>query len=119
MWFEPLPEQCPPADAISPNGKFYRLAETAVPKCADFWSHRRLWPTRKFNTPECLAMSVSLFADHSTIVALKMMKLHAHKSIVALNLNPDAGVVKKTFGPHHHSWWRKADFELFAHVVPV
>lgn len=117
MWFEPLPDQCPPVDASPPNGTFYRLAEDSLPKCSDFWSHRKLWPSKKFNTTECLAMSLSVYTDPAQLEALKLMKPHAKKAIVAVNLTSSAGLVKKTFGPHHHSWWRNADFDLLKHAV--
>lgn len=39
---------------------------------------------------------------------------HKHKNVYALTLIETDGVVKQTFKPSHHSWWRTAKFELEA-----
>lgn len=120
MWFEPLPDQCPPNDAFEPNGMYFRLADGEKPTCSDFWSHRKIWPTKSFHTTECIAMAVSVFSDAAPLSALKKMPLHASKSIVAVHLLPDSGRVKQTgANTHHHSWWRALDFEVIKSVQQV
>ena len=39
---------------------------------------------------------------------------HKHKNVYALTLVETDGVVKQTFKPSHHSWWRTTKFELEA-----
>ena len=60
-WAESLPDGCPPENAFAPqNDMFYRLVDTVPPEDKDFWSHRKLFPNRKFNISECLACSCSM-----------------------------------------------------------
>ena len=118
MWFEELPLQCPPADAKTPSGTFYRLAENSTATCKDFWSHRKLYPNRSFNTTECIARSVSIFNSKTSLEKLKKLSLHKDKTIVAINLNESAGVLKKTGQDESHfSWWRLSSFNPLEHVI--
>ena len=119
MWFEQLPEQCPPADAVKPNGVYYRLTETSVPICSDFWSNRKLWAHQKFNTCECIAMSVSVFQNVEPLKRVLKMPAHKNKTMVEVTLIPEAGLIMKTFGVSHFSWWRSADFPILNSVVAI
>jgi hypothetical protein len=118
IWFEELPEQCPEADARKPNGEvFYRLIENEVIKCQDFWSHRKIWPHKAFNTTECRARSVSIFETLPECEKLLLLSFHEDKMIAEVNLTKDAGLVKRTGKqPGHHSWWRSEAFDPVANA---
>lgn len=119
-WFEELPEQCPEADAKSPNGKiYYRLIENEKISCNDFWSHRKIWPHKAFNTSECRARSVSIFEDISQCAKLLLLPLHENKHVAEIKLTPDAGLLKRTGKAGHNSWWRSDSFDPVANAKLV
>jgi hypothetical protein len=112
-WLEELPPKCPPADAVEPNNDlFYRLVGSVPPRDNDFWSHRKLYPSKKFNTTECVARSCSLIATIEYCLELLKLPAQHNKRIVKLILPSRAGLVKQT-GLHiaHYSWWRTKDFD--------
>lgn len=113
MWFESLPEQCPEEGQRTPDGEvFYRLVRGSSIECNDFWSHRKLWPHKTFNTTECRACAVSIFHKKEQCERLLLLPLHEHKKIAAVTLTKDAGSVKQTGSQDgHHSWWRSKNFE--------
>jgi hypothetical protein len=114
MWFEELPDQCPPSDAKVPsNDRFYRLGGPASPSCDDFWSQHKQFPAKLFkSSDECKARAVSLFKDASSIERVRGMPLHKNKPIVEITLTSDSGVVQQTGGDmNHYSWWRLATFD--------
>ena len=50
MWFENLPENCPPNDAINPTDFLcFRLAAQNPPTEEDYLSQRETYPEKKFN----------------------------------------------------------------------
>lgn len=61
---------------------------------------------------ECIIKSISLFSDRKEIE--KRMKLPKfRKAVIAeVSLKPKDGVLKKTFGVAHYSWWRTNDFDV-------
>ena len=119
-WFEELPEQCPEADAKAPNGHtYYRLIETDKISCNDFWSHRKIWPHKAFNTTECRARSISIFGDISQCAKLLLLPLHTNKKLAGILLTSDAGLIKKTGPDGHNSWWRSRSFDPVAHAKLV
>ena len=90
-WFELLPEQCPPEDAQQCDGYYYRIANGNPVQSVDFFSQRRLQPDKVFKglgVDECITRAVSLFSDSKD------------------------GMIKKTFGTAHYSWWRTKDFDV-------
>lgn len=113
MWFEVLPENCPPNKSVNPNGEtYYRLAESPEIKCSDFWSHRKLWPKKLFKVPECRACSVSVFSEIDACTDLRKLKIHQGKPVVAIILNNDSGKVQQTGNNiFHYSWWRALNFD--------
>lgn len=118
MWFEPLPDECPPTSAIPPDGIFYRLAVSTPPSCTDFWSHRKLYPTAHYNTTECIAMAVSVYTNTDALAAIQKMKAHKTKVIVGVKLGPEAGKIKQTGAEKtHFSWWRAEVFPVLDHIV--
>ncbi len=109
---EQLPESCPPASASAPAGEvYYRLVSSFPPGLEDFRSTRSERPTAYLGNDECVALSVSM---HSTETSCKAMRKYPRlrtKVVVGLSLPPESGLLKKTFGPDHHSWWRYDGFD--------
>lgn len=114
-WFEKLPEQCPPIDAVPASGTFYRIAKGVPTESEDYFSQRRLQPDKVFigeGIDECIVRSVSLFSTLGD--AEKRLKLPKFRkdTVVSIELHPKDGVMKKTFGPAHYSWWRSTEFNF-------
>lgn len=112
-WFEELPKQCPPSDAQHCNGRYYRIAKGVPTESEDYFSQRKLQPDKVFvgeGIDECIVRSVSLFA--SVEEARKRLRLPKFRKniVVEVELTPKDGVIKKTFGPNHYSWWRTKHF---------
>lgn len=122
MWFEELPDQCPPSDARPPsNDRFYRLGGPTSPICDDFWSQRKQFPAKAFkHSEECKASAVSLFKDTASIERVLLMPLHKNKPIVEITLTSASGVVKQTgLDMNHYSWWRLAAFDPVTNAIIV
>lgn len=116
-WSEPLPNLCPPSDAASAGGHIvYRITESNPPTSKDFESHRAKYPNRTFQVNECQSRSISVFND--LYAAELITKLPAFKSkanhIIKLELKDDHGVILKTSGPNHYSWWKTTSFDLIS-----
>jgi hypothetical protein len=114
-WYEQLPPQCPPSDAIPCGGAFYRIAKGNPASDDDFFSQRKLHPNKIFTglgVDECIARSISLFSEVND--ATRRLKLPKFRSanVVEVVLLPKDGVMKKTFSDSHYSWWRSTDFEV-------
>jgi hypothetical protein len=120
-WAEDLPPNCPPADAIEPvNDPFYRLVGNVPPSDEDFWSQRKLYPLKKFNTTECMACSCSLSSTIDRCVELSKLPALQNKRIVELLLPPKSGLIKKTgVNADHFSWWRAKDFDPIPICIEV
>jgi hypothetical protein len=114
LWKEPLPKECPPKDSYEPDKElFFRLVSTLPPTNIDFCSHRFLDQNKKFNIPECIARSLSLFKDIDSIKRITKYPVHKNKIIIGLVLTKKDGVVKQTFSDSKHfSWWVKKTFNL-------
>ena len=114
-WFELLPEQCPPEDAQQCDGYYYRIANGNPAQSVDFFSQRRLQPDKVFKglgVDECITRAVSLFSDRKE--AEKRLKLPKFRNanIALVELKPKDGMIKKTFGTAHYSWWRTKDVDV-------
>lgn len=114
-WFESLPQHCPPEDAKECHGEYYRIANGDPATSPDFFSQRKLQPTKLFagqGIDECITRAVSLFKDkHDAQRRLKLPKFR-HSVIAIVTLYPKDGAIKKTFGDSHYSWWRSKDFDV-------
>ena len=112
-WFETLPDKCPPSDAVTTeNVKVYRAVLTSPATDEDFKSHRELFPTKFFSVSECQARSLSVHDNMAETEKLK--KLPRFKNnffIMELNLKAEDGLILKTNGPNHYSWWRSTEFD--------
>ena len=112
-WAEDLPKGCPPSDAFDAESRdYYRLVETVPPTERDFWSHRKLYPTKAFRTDECVARSVSLFATMDACGQAAKLPSLKKKHTVTIALPPGSGVLKQTGRSlDHFSWWRADGFD--------
>jgi hypothetical protein len=124
-FYEDLPDQCPPSDAISPTDgqEFYRLAFNDPPTREDFDSQtkkglsgaKRQYP----GVDPCLLCACSLW---ETVAQAKgARKRGSNSPIVCVVLDSTAGKIKKTFSRGHFSWWISGDFDPCAHshIVPL
>lgn len=120
-WDEDLPPGCPPADAVAPqNNLFYRLVNNFPPVDRDFWSHRKCYASKKFNTNECIARSCSVHSDLEACSQLVKLPTHKNKRIVQFPLSPQSGRIKKTGASlYHYSWWRASNFDPVSASVEV
>ena len=100
-WYEQLPPQCPPLDAVPCVGTYYRIAKGNPDKVFS-----------GLGVDECIARSISLFSEVND--ATRRLKLPKFRSanVVEITLQPKDGVIKKTFSDSHYSWWRSTDFEV-------
>lgn len=112
QWFENLPDKCPPNDAIEPNGVYFRLVNDLNNVEVDLVSQRYDAPTKKFNQDECICCAVSLFANVEDCDNITKLPRHKNKKIYRLQLSDNDGLIKQTFKPSHHSWWRSSKFVL-------
>ena len=105
-WAEDLPEECPPEHATNPNGEtYYRMVETVPPTITDFRSSRVMYPDKSFKVDECRARSCSLFSDLDACMQKLKLPTQKGKKIVMITLDPTSGVLAKTGGKNHFSWW--------------
>lgn len=111
-WAETLPENCPPPEAIRPYGeRFYRLIESVEPDEYDFFSHRKRYPDKVFNTNECKALSLSVFSTLKECKKILLLPNNKDKKIVEIELTEESGVILKTGkSSKHYSWWLAKDF---------
>jgi hypothetical protein len=117
MWFEKLPENCPPNDAINPINFFcFRLTTHSPPTEKDYFSQRKIYPEKKFHVNECRARSLSVFNEKSDCENIIKLPPHRGKHIIALRLFPECGVIKKTGrSTSHFSWWVLSGF--LSHLI--
>lgn len=114
-WFEELPKECPPVDSQECNGIFYRVACGNPATSADFFSQRKLAPTKPFagmGVDECVVRAVSVFAELDDAKSLLKLPKFRKAQIAMVNLLPDDGNIKKTFKKSHYSWWRSRLFDV-------
>ena len=115
QWTCLMPEGCPPSEVLVPQKHpFFRLAQNAKSYSEeDFMSYAELNPQRHWG--EMLPLAVGLSVLDNELKARKNLKLpifRQYKGIIALELNPQDGVVKQT-GVHrsHYTWWRTKSFQ--------
>ncbi|MGL5681715.1 MAG: hypothetical protein ACRDDZ_01505 [Marinifilaceae bacterium] len=119
MWFEDLDslnDMCPPADATpTDNIEVFRLINNEVPNDIDFYSHRRLFPKRKFPVAECQCRSISVFLSEEDALSMKKLPSLRSKNIIKIKLKTEDGSIKNTpanQNPRHYSWWRSSVFNV-------
>lgn len=112
-WYEQLPKQCPPIDAMPSQGTYYRIVSGVPTETRDYFSQRHLHPEKMFigeGIDECIVRSVSLFDNKEAAVRRLRLPKFRNQKVAVVHLNPKDGVMKKTFGPSHYSWWRSTEF---------
>jgi hypothetical protein len=115
-FLETLPPNCPPAQAWQPDKEtYYRLAGTFPPLRLDFLPHRKLYPNIKFDN-ECEAMAISIFDTISACNKMRTFPTLKNKEItIKITLPLESGVIDKTRGKHHFSWWISKKFSPIEH----
>ena len=119
---EPLPENCPPAEAteIRTARRFYRLVEDDAPTEGDFESWRARNPTKGLprGMTECAARGVSIYSDRSGAERQlnRVPKFRGHR-ICTVRLGAGAGPIKRTVWGSHHTWWPLAGFDILDHCL--
>lgn len=118
-WAEDLPVNCPPNDAIEPDGPYYRLADTYPPANEDFLSHFSLFPKRNYTGRECKAKSLSVFSTMEACEnARKATPVLRKKLTIRITLSPGCGVVKPESPPDDHFfWWKYLAFDPIPHCT--
>jgi len=115
-WNDELPKECPPKDAISPEGiNLYRLSDDEKLIDSEFRSQRTMNPTKFFpGISECIARSLSTWDNKES--CLKILKLPRFKGktkyLVEIPLEEKDGLIKQTFKKSHYSWWRSTSFSI-------
>ncbi len=101
------PPDCPPADAVVPNGTFYRLLRELPPAPEDFLTFseagKPVPPARA-----CEAVGLSLFADLADARHYLMKFPHLGQWIASATLADQHGRVKatpRTSARSHSTWW--------------
>ena len=112
-WYEELPLDCPPDEAYSPEGCYFRLG-SIPPDDSDFWSHRQRFSHKVFQVSECVARSLSVFDDKESVEKLKrLIPAMRSKPIFQVDLTEKDGLIQQTGNDvHHFSWWRSTEFDL-------
>ena len=113
-WVETLPSQCPPSDAVSPKGEYYRAVSLDCSE-NDFIPYARLYPNRQYKGDmACKARALSIYTNLDDCVdATKLPSLQklGQTSIAKITLTGKDGLVKKGCSKDsHHSWWRTRSF---------
>lgn len=113
MWFEDLPEECPPVEA-APNGEsesYYRLVSKMPVTEDDFIPLGREHPNRA----NCGTLSLSIMDRLDRAEQLLKLPRQRGKLIACLDLPEEAGVLLRTGRrAGHYSWWRRQDFNAVA-----
>lgn len=121
MWAEDLPGGCPPTKAQPPNnGEFFRLVDATTPADRDFFSLRKLFPTRQFNASECQARALSVFDKVEECENIRKLPSRKGQVVIKLRLPKEAGVMMQTGkNKNHFSWWLSQGFNPVGAVVPL
>lgn len=117
IWSEELPKQCPPNNAIPPNGIYYRILKNKTLCVEDFLSHKLLFPTHDYSDNECIARSLSLDSNYESLVRVfkSIPRLRNTGCIAQINLQTKDGLILETpsqANKNHISWWVSTDFQI-------
>jgi hypothetical protein len=106
-------QPCPHEDAFAPDGitPYYRVVRQN-PVTSDSFLPTQL--REGIEVDPCIAKSVSIYESldgirngYSKTPALK----NKQGFIAILLLQPEDGLLKRTFSNGHHSWWRSTNFD--------
>lgn len=113
-WADPLPENCPPEDILIPEEEeFHRLLFNEDKIVEDDWKpYTQLHPDQSYIGEKLiLANGLSLIKDVNFSRLKKLSNMKRFKGIALIKLNPTDGVLKKTGGKDHYTWWRTTLFD--------
>jgi hypothetical protein len=115
-WANTLPENCPPEDILVPeNEDFYRLLINKDEIIEDDWKpYAELYPDKTYNSDGFImahGLSVSKIDNYNELIKKTPSLKDSHNGIAKVTLNPTDGVLKKTFGDKHYTWWRTTSFD--------
>ena len=103
------PQPCPPTDAGSPDGEFYRVVKVDPPSPDDFLSYREMGKAE--NADACIRAGISLFRELQDAEHYSAKYQYLGNMIAVGVLDATHGLVKPT--PRrmagrllsHHTWW--------------
>lgn len=108
---EPMPDQCPPEDAVETSLTAFHFCREVPPGPSDFEPLTRR-PHRPFDSAEheCQASGISVFVDRADALALRALVPKFRKWVLSVVfIGPTDGRVKHTSGvgrsPSHHTFW--------------
>jgi hypothetical protein len=112
-WANILPDNCPPENILVPEDEeFYRLLinEDAITD-EDWKSQKELHPNNPYEGEHFVnahGLSILKEVDKKTF---KLPRYKRFKGLAKITLNPTDGVLKKTYGDKHYTWWRTTSFD--------
>lgn len=59
-----------------------------------------------------MAAGLSVFCSYDPILTQKIPTLKKFKGVAKRLLNPQDGVLAKTGGENHYTWWRSTSFDI-------
>jgi hypothetical protein len=112
-WVNTFPENCPPEDILVPEDEeFYRLLINEDVVVEEDWkSQKELHPGSTYSGENFInahGLSILKEANHNLF---KLPKYKKFKGLAKIVLNPSDGVLKKTYGDKHYTWWRTTSFD--------
>jgi hypothetical protein len=112
-WHESLPKNCPPPEAEPPHGRtFYRLCANKPARSEDFWSQAKSNPARSFaGVSMCILRAISIWDSKKACIEQRKFPAQRNKALGEIVLNKNDGLILKTYGPNHYSWWRSNSFD--------
>ena len=119
-WPAYFPADCPPGEASTANGNFYRVVKTDPPQPTDFRSVYEIDPRRarkivaEGHKTKCETMGLSVYANLSDAAGCVRKFRRLGEKIVRLSLTPDSGL--EIHSPSrefesHHTWWKPEGFD--------
>lgn len=120
MWYETLPSECPPKEALPAPGRIvYRFVNNNPPIDSCFHSMHKEGHNLTIGgeVTECIVRALSVWETEE--IARKKSKLPAlkNKLMAKVILSETDGPILKTFGKGHYSWWRKSEFKPTSAIV--
>lgn len=112
-WVNTFPENCPPEDILVPEDEeFYRLLINEDVVVEEDWkSQKELHPESTYSGENFInahGLSILKEVNHNLF---KLPKYKKFKGLAKIVLNPSDGVLKKTYGDKHYTWWRTTSFD--------
>lgn len=113
-WANDLPENCPPENILVPEEEeFYRLLLNEDQIVDEDWkSQKELHPQSTYEGENYInAHGLSVLKTVNNNI-FKLPRYKRFKGLAKVILNPTDGVLKKTYGDQHYTWWRTTSFDI-------